>query len=241
MRIYVAPQDVQGDTITVKGDELHHMRDVMRLKEDDAVSAFNGEGKEYITRIKSIGRNEALLAVEGIKESEPLGAQVTLAQALPRLSKMDSIIQKATELGVHSIIPMITERTISRPKKGVAKVTRWKKIAVESSKQSRRNALPIIEGIFKFADVMKKTGEFDIALLLSPSEEKDRLRTLFQNLTGKNILLLIGPEGGFSKSEEDYAKANGCHMISLGEGIMRCETAAVAALSVINYELSLEQ
>lgn len=238
MRIYVTLEDIQGDIIKVTGDELHHMRDVMRLKEGDAVSVFNGEGKEYITRIKTIGKNEAILAVEEVKKSKQLGTRITLAQALPRLSKIDSIIQKATELGVYEIIPMITERTIARPKDSAGKLKRWEKIIVEASKQCRRKSLPKIANVTAFSDIIKKIKDFDMALIFSTGKDNEKLCDLFKNFTKGNVLVLIGPEGDFSPSEESCARAQGCHPVSLGEIILRCETAAVAALSIINYELS---
>ncbi|MBI4335739.1 MAG: RNA methyltransferase, partial [Candidatus Omnitrophica bacterium] len=163
---------------------------------------------------------------------------ITLAQALPKLSKIDSIIQKATELGAYEIIPMITERTIARPKNSAGKLERWKKIAVEASKQCRRKSLPKIADVTAFSDMLKKIKEFDVALIFSTGKDNKKLRDLLKNFSAGKILILIGPEGDFSPSEESCARAQGCHPISLGEIILRCETAAVAALSVINYELS---
>ena len=151
---------------------------------------------------------------------------------------MDFIGQKATELGVSSLVPLITERTIVKVKDEEKRGERWRKIAREAAMQSDRPDIPLIEPIRSFRDFIMTLDPGPLPLLLFPWEEGTvPIKQVFRQTPGaQNIVVLIGSEGGFSQAEADAAKENGFHLVSLGPNILRTETAAVAVLSMIGYE-----
>jgi 16S rRNA (uracil1498-N3)-methyltransferase len=200
----------------------------------------DGKGAEYTVKIAQVGQSE--IATEIVSQSrrnirDPL---VTLGQGLPKSDKMDFIVQKATELGVSEIIPLVTERTIVKVKDEEKRITRWQKIAKEAAMQSNRMDIPTVGSITSFHNFIMTLDPGPLTLKLFPWEEgtlpiKDVLRA---HADVKKIIVLIGPEGGFSTSEAETAKARGFHLVSLGPNILRTETAAVATLSMILYETS---
>ena len=264
-RFFIAPPQVQGSLITVSGDDMRHIRTVLRKKPGDALILADGQGMEYRVKIVQINRSEITTEIVSEVRKELRYPLVTLGQGLPKSEKMDWIVQKATELGVARIVPLVTERTIVKIRDEEKRVSRWQKIAREAAMQSNRADIPRVEGIQKFSGFLQSLsnppmppfakggkniimpplekgdrGGFSIpdTLLLLPWEEgtapiKGVLR---ENPGVKNIIILIGPEGGFSPVEAESAKEKGFHLVSLGPNILRTETAAVAGLSMILYE-----
>jgi 16S rRNA (uracil1498-N3)-methyltransferase len=238
-RFFITPDQVRQPYITVKGDDLRHIRTVLRKQPGDLLTLLDGRGKEYIVRIVTMERTEIDTEIVEQRKRELPTVRVTLGQGLPKSDKMDFIVQKATELGVSSLAPLITERTIVKVKDEEKRVARWQKIAHEAAMQSDRPDLPRIEPIMSFRDMMTLEPGTS-PLLLFPWEEgtvpiKQVLR---QTPNARNIIVLIGPEGGFSQAEADLAKQRGFQHVSLGPNILRTETAAVAVLSMIVYETS---
>ena len=146
---------------------------------------------------------------------------------------MDFIVQKCTELGVSEIIPVVSERSVAKGEKS----GRWQKIAKEAAEQSGRALIPKISALTDFKSLLKKKNEFDLALIPWELEKTNKLKAILQNSSPKNIIILIGPEGGFSSQEIEQAKAAGFIPVSLGKRILRAETAGLAILSMIMYEL----
>jgi len=171
------------------------------------------------------------------KEALPL---VTLAQCVPKKEKMDYIVEKATELGVYSIIPLLSERTIVKPaeKSASNKITRWKKIAREAAKQCGRIDVPQITEIKKFYNVIDKIDSFDLALMACLSEETIGIKESINDFESGKIIIFIGPEGDFTSEEITMAKETSCKLISLGRRILKSDTAGLYVLSIMNYELS---
>ena len=207
------------------------------MKTGDLLELFDGTGKVYTAKILNIEKGKINCKVFSSKESEnELKVKVTLVQALPKGGKMDFIIEKCTELGARSIIPMLTERTIGKSNK----IERWKKISKEAAEQSGRAYIPDIQPLTKFEEVLKLRKQFSLALI---PWELETEKTLKQVLTdpripgSPDILFLVGPEGGFSQNEIEQAKEAGFISVSLGKRILRTETAAMAVLSAIMYEL----
>ena len=150
---------------------------------------------------------------------------------------MDFIIEKAVELGVAGIVPMITDRTVPETKDFSKKAERWKRIAMASSKQCGRRILPVISDITDFNSALIGSKQKDIAIFASLDKESKPLKSILRGLTQKNIAVFIGPEGDFSPEEISMAKENGCRMCSLGNLILKSETAAIYILSCLSYEL----
>ena len=256
-RFFITPEQVREPYIAVTGDDLRHIRTVLRKQPGDLLMLLDGRGMEYIVRIATMERSEIDTEIVERRKRELPTVMVTLGQGLPKSDKMDFIVQKATELGVTSLVPLITERTIVKVKDEGKRNERWRKIAREAAMQSDRPDIPIVGEIMNYRDFLERTplhtplargehkgGGSDAAavgghsLLLFPWEEGTVpiKRVLRQTPGAQNIVVLIGPEGGFSQAEADAAKGKGFHLVSLGPNILRTETAAVAVLSILGYE-----
>ncbi|MDD5137013.1 MAG: 16S rRNA (uracil(1498)-N(3))-methyltransferase [Candidatus Omnitrophica bacterium] len=240
-RFFVPSEAVSGNSIIVTGKEAHHILDVMRLKMFDTVVTFDGTGKEYVGVINDISRNSLTIGITEIRtSSEKEISSITLLQALPKKEKMDYIVQKSTELGVHSIVPVLTERTIPvwDEAKMRAQAARWKKIATEAAKQCGRVDIPEISPISKFTDAIKDFPGFDMRLIAVLSDEAVPLKNAIGGLVSGKVVLAIGPEGDFTADETAAAKKYSFKPISLGRRVLKSDTAGLALLSILNYELS---
>lgn len=240
-RFFVPKEAVRGNRILIRGAEAHHILDVMRLKVLDKVVAFDGTGKEYIGFIKEAKRKA--LAVEIVQTRRPLdkeNARITLIQAIPKKEKMDYVVEKATELGVYSIIPIMTKRTIVRwdEAKRSRCIERWRRISRESSKQCGRAAIPAIETIKEFNEVVKESSNYDLAIMAALSDDSVRLKDAISGFSGGKIAIAIGPEGDFTPDEIERAKAANFKLVTLGSRVLKSDTAGLAALSILNYEFS---
>lgn len=238
-RFFIEPTQVTADGITIAGDDLRHIRTVLRKQPGDRLTLLDGRGAEYTVSIVELGKEEIRTAIVDRRLREPLRPVVVLGQGIAKADKMDWIVQKAAELGVSSVVPLVTERTIVKVKDEEKRVGRWRKIAREAAMQSARPDIPTIEPIRSYKDFLRTPRPDPRTLLLLPWEEagrpiKDVLR---QRADADPVVVLIGPEGGFSQAEADLAKDQGFHAVSLGSTILRTETAAIAVVSMISYEL----
>ena len=244
MRFFVSPGAVYLDKkiIEIKDkEELHHLKDVMRLKEGSSVAIFDGTGKEYSGVIKSVDKALAVIGIDSVLDVKKRDKQfnITLYQAIPKNTKIDFIIEKATELGVDRVVPMITERTEAFLKSynTSKKAERWNKIAMVASKQCGRVTLPVISGITDFKDALKdSSNNADLIIFAALDKDSLALKTVLRNRMQKNISIFIGPEGDFSPDEVSIARKNRCNIVSLGELVLRAETAGIFVLSCLNYE-----
>lgn len=226
----------------IAGSDVHHIKDVLRMKVGNELELLDGSGKIYNAKIAEMEKDKIICEVlsERVEEFESK-IKVTLAQCLPKAKKMDLIIQKCTELGAHKIIPTLSERSVSKGEK----LPRWRKIVKEAAEQSGRSIIPEIAPLTPFEQVLKLKPEFDLALIPWELERETSLKKVLTTHlpAGKagqpnNLLILIGPEGGFSRKEIELAKPAGFTPLSLGPRILRTETAAMVVLSIINYEYS---
>jgi len=237
-RFFISPEQVIDRNITVSGEDVRHIATVLRMKTGDELLLCDGEGTEYAVTISQVDKSEIRTGIISQSKQDIRYPRITLGQGLPKSDKMDFIVQKATELGVANVVPLITERTIVKIRDEEKRVVRWQKIAREAAMQSNRTDIPHVESIRRFSDFIQAPVPDPGTLLLLPWEEgTEPIKEVFKSYpTMKNIIVLIGPEGGFSTAEAGMAKSRGFHLVSLGPNILRTETAAVATLSMIGYE-----
>ena len=237
-RFFISPEQVSGQRITISGEDVHHIVKVLRMKTGDELLLCDGKGAEYSAKIAQVNKSDITAEVKARSTREIRYPLITLGQGLPKSDKMDWIVQKATELGVANIVPLITERTIVKLKDEEKRIARWQKIAREAAMQSNRPDIPLVETIRPFSDFVQTPNSELRTLRLMPWEEGTvPIKEILPANPGmKNIIVLIGPEGGFSAHEAEAAQGKGFHLASLGPNILRTETAAIAALSMIGYE-----
>jgi len=213
-------------------EETHHATHVLRLKPGDTVNVFDGHGHEAQCRFGEAGK----LTILQQSVTAPLACRVTLVQAVPK-KNMDLIVEKATELGVTTIVPLLSERTIVRLDENAGKLDRWREIALESCKQCGNNWLPVIEPPRKVPAFLTDTGQFDLKVIASLQPGAQPLKTILGGTRPQSVLILIGPEGDFTPAEISSARNAGCLPLSLGPLVLRAETAAIYALSILHHEL----
>jgi 16S rRNA (uracil1498-N3)-methyltransferase len=239
-RFFVNPEQIARRQVALKGSELKHLRTVRRLRAGDEIELFDGQGKRYSARIAKEGSNEAVAEITGVYPEVSSSLNLVLGQALPKARKMDVIVQKATELGVSTVIPFSCARTVPRydEKRGSVRVKRWQKIAQEAAKQCGRTTVPEIRKIVSFRELLKLYPDFGLKLIPWEEERRRGLRTLLKRShKKKNIFMVIGPEGGFTAEEISQAKRSEFVPVSLGKRVLRTETVALTLLSIIQYEL----
>lgn len=240
-RFYVDKESVRGDTIVIGGEEAHHIIDVMRLKLSDAIVAFDSSGREYAGVISGIkGKSVSIKILRTIEEPAAAALDITLIQAIPKRSKMDYIVEKAAELGVSSVAPVFTARTIPDwdQDKRSASVKRWRKIALEAAKQCGRRQVPSITEIKDLSDALEAARGSSLALIAALVEETVDIRTAVKGFKGGKISVAIGPEGDFTPEEVDAARERGFKAITLGPRVLKSDTAGLAVLAILDYELT---
>jgi len=242
MRFYVSPDSISPDKniIEVKDrQEIHHIRDVVRLGEGAAVDIFDGKGREFTGVIKSASKSSVVIEIKSAKAVKRDAAfSSTLYQAIPKRDKMDLIIEKAVELGVENIVPMVTERTVPDIKDKAGKlIERWSKIAMASSKQCGRVNLPLVSDIADFNLALEQAKKGSLVIFAALDQDARPLKSILKDAPSKNISIFIGPEGDFSPQEVRMAKENGFRICSLGRLVLKSDTAGIYVLSCLNYEL----
>lgn len=236
-RFYLVSQNISGDKIIISDKtQIHHLVDVLRLKIDKRLIVFDEKGNEYKCAIKEFFKDKAILEIkEKIPSLKKVEIKITVACAIPKKSKMDDIIDKLTQLGVTRIIPLLTERVIVKldKHKRISRLTRWKKIAQNSSQQSQRSTVPVIEPISDIEEALSGVRDFDLKLIPTLVNERRHLKDVLLSLKPSNILVFIGPEGDFTPKEVKMAIKAGCVPVTLGELVLRVDTAAIAVASFI--------
>ncbi len=225
----------KNKNLELEDTDYHHIKNVMRMKKGDMIKVI-WDKTIYDCKITKIADKSSfdIIAKEKIKNDD---YEVAVACSLIKEQKLNYLIQKCTELGASELIFLNTERSIIKieDKKLSSKITRWEKICKEASEQSFRTKLPYISGILSLNDLVKK--EYDLKLFCSLNKNTKNIKKVLQkNNKCVKILLVVGPEGGFTLKEEEYLIKNGFTSVSLGKNVLRAETAAVAALSMLNYE-----
>lgn len=223
--------ELNKDKFILSNDDWYHIKTVMRMNDKDKIEVvYNKE--VYLCEID----NTNIKVIEKFENTSDNLVEVVLVVPLLRENKMDLILQKATELGVSKIIPVVTERSIIELKgeKEIKKITRWERICKEAAEQSHRNTIPSIMKIQKLSNLEKMDG----LKIVCSTKEKDQNLKLFLTKHKKydRIIIVVGPEGGLSDKEENYLIDIGFNPVTLGNRIMRVETVPIFVLSVLNYE-----
>ena len=236
IRIFLDGQPCGGASITLTGEKAHYLSAVLRCKAGDTIIITDSTGSVHKARLTSLTRKQATLAID--ESCAPIPEpplDIIVLQGLLKGERMDLVIQKATELGVRQIIPVITERSQLRETR---KTERWKKIAEEASRQCGRASIPLIEEPLNFMMALPGGAGTDVFGILFWEQEGSSLSSVLNLFSEKKqIMLCIGPEGGFSEKEARTALDRGFAITSLGRRILRAETAAIAALAIVQYEL----
>lgn len=229
-RFFILPENIQGQSFQITGPDVKHVTRVLRLGVGDRLIVLDGQGGSFLGEIEDIAKDVTGRILADVSSAPEMPVAVTLACALIKGEKMDWVIQKATELGVSKIQPIVTSRCVAQPK--AEKVERWQKIAQEAAEQSERLFVP---------KVLAPIGIDKLTLPLYVCAERggDPLPQVFTNCEHSSLTVAVGPEGGFTEEEFSRFEALGAHFISLGPRILRAETAALAVLSALLYRFGL--
>lgn len=237
-RYFIKNEQVHNNKIIITNDDVHHIKNVMRMQIGDEVLCCDEE-KVYLARIESISSFVNLEIVKVLDIDNELTTKVTIAQGLVRREKTEEVIRRLTELGCYAYIPVSMKRSIV--KANPDKIERWNKIIKEASEQSQRNKLMIISEPLSFQNLLKITSQYDLCLYAHVSEDNNCLKTIISNNPYQNILVLVGPEGGYDETEIKALDNSGFKRITLGKRVLRTETAPLYIMSVLSYEFGEEK
>lgn len=235
-RFFVGKVHASGDETDIVGSDAHKIRDVLRLQSGDSIEVIDSAAHAFAATLE-IKRDRVRAQLVAPLQAVPSARiQVDVAQGLPKGQKLDFIVEKLTELGVASLLPFQSERAIVRDL-STLKLERLRRLARTAAQQSGRLDVPRISSSLIFDELLTHFSEYDRVLFAWEVAQNQRLCDVLPDvLAGANrLLLVIGPEGGFSHSEAEAAAAAGGHLISLGPRILRCETAALVLLALVNY------
>lgn len=231
-RFFSPPETFSGETVTLNSEETRHLRTVLRLGLGDEVSVFDGTGREYQCIVSEVEKNLSVLAVvrERAAASPESSCEITVAATVLSGEKYDLIIQKSVELGVVKLIPLHTIRCDVRPKDAARKLDRWRRIAMEATKQTGRAKVMEITEPQEFENVLAD-AQTEITFLFSERDGKD-----FSTISAdKKITALFGPKGGWEDSELKAAAESGVKIVTLGGRILRAETASIAITAILQH------
>ena len=239
---FVDKTAISEEYIDITGQDVNHIMNVLRLKVGDPLILSDGEGLEYLCRIEALTNASIQCKIQSVEESiRELPIKVTLYQGAPKQDKMEQVTQKCVELGIHEIVSVKMRRSIVKydKQKMQKKVQRWNSIAESAAKQSKRGIIPKVRGVLDWNEVFAELENYDKVII--PYENTRGMistREVFKQLDGaQNIAVLIGPEGGFDPTEIEVLLSNGGQLISLGNRILRTETAGMVFMAMLMYEI----
>jgi 16S rRNA (uracil1498-N3)-methyltransferase len=244
-RFYLPPDQCRDTMLHLTGNEAHHAAHVLRARKGEMLTVLDGEGHQFTCEVQAVSKKEVSLRVVEKAFIDPLPYNLTLLQAVPKGKTMDLIIQKATELGVARIVPLLSERsTVHLESERIDdKRDKWQTVAIEAVKQCGQTWLPKVESPVTPRDFITRREQFDLPLVGSLLTDSRHPREHFKQFVSqhgrhpKTACIWVGPEGDFSPAEMDLLKTAGVLPITLGRLVLRCETAAIYCLSILNYEL----
>ncbi|MBU0731029.1 MAG: 16S rRNA (uracil(1498)-N(3))-methyltransferase, partial [Proteobacteria bacterium] len=225
-RFFVDPDKITGDRAILTDTEAHHIKNVLRLAPGKSIRLFDGSGNIYTADIEKLAKTQVEVRITASEPAKPTGPEVCLGQALLTGKKFDLIIQKATELGIHSLFPFVSAHSTAKQTRD-NKLSRWERISFEACKQSNRPVPMKIQPISDYQSLLTSANEFDRKIIFWEDENSrslDQLHPLESMNPQNSLLFLIGPEGGFRKDEVALATQNGFSSVTLGPRILRAET-----------------
>lgn len=244
-RYFVKSEQIKGNTVSIHGQDYHHIKNVMRMKTGDNVYICDQDENVYLANLVEIKDQEIILRLrEKIDYQSELNCSLTIALGLTRREKQEEVLRRITELGADGFLTVSMARSIVKAKGNTEKIIeRQKSIAKEASEQSQRRRIPQIFGNFSFEDFLKFSAKFDHKLFAY--EEAGRkndasLKKIIRSSQEKAVLVLVGPEGGISLKESEKLLVGGFSAVGLGPRILRCETAPLYIMSAFSYELELK-
>ena len=247
-RFYLPPKECQSVPLSLTGREAHHALHVLRLRPKEKVIVLDGAGSEFLCEAGEPERENVRLSVVQKNFFPPPTHQITLLQAIPKGKIIESIIQKATELGAARIVPLISERVASQldDESAAMKVEKWRVVAIEAIKQCGAAWLPNVEAPMTPKAFLTRAEKFELPMIASLQSDGRHPRKYFQSFYAehqrlpRSVCVWVGPEGDFTPAEMGAIKSAGALPITLGRLVLRSETAAVYCLSVLNYELQYQ-
>ena len=239
---FITSDQIAGELLTIIGDDVNHMKNVLRMRNGEAFTAADETGMFYRCEIEELEKHQVTAKIlwkeEGTSE---LSSKLYLFQGLPKSDKMELIIQKAVELGAYKIIPVATKRAIVKldAKKEASKLKRWQAIAEGAAKQSGRMLVPEISEVKTFGEALQMAQALDVNIIpYECARGMEGTREIFNSIkAGMSVGIFIGPEGGFEESEVEKAQELGVKPVTLGKRILRTETAGLTTLSILMYLL----
>ncbi|MCZ1265577.1 MULTISPECIES: 16S rRNA (uracil(1498)-N(3))-methyltransferase [Paenibacillus] len=245
-RYFVSAEQFNEHSVVITGDDARHIGKVMRGKPGDKLIVSDGNSKEALVEIESIEAQQVTAnIVEPLEMDHEARIRVTVAQSLPKGDKMETVIQRCTEIGAVSFVPFLSERTIVQydAKKEGKRLERWRKIAKEAAEQSHRNRIPSVEQPLSWKGLLSSFEGYSLVCYCYEKENgkqlRDALKPFVEQLApgaSAEVLIVVGPEGGFSERETIEADQAGAVSVGLGKRILRAETAGMAALTCVLYE-----
>lgn len=244
-KFFVNNEQIVENEINIIGEDVNHIRNVLRLELEDEICICNKEtSKSYNCKISCINKDEIKCIIkEEVLESNETKTYIHIFQGLPKADKFEWIIEKCTEIGVKAVTPVIMKRTIVKleEKDKAKKINRWQKIAEVAAKQSKRDKILIVNNIINFKNIFENVKDYDIVLVAYENESKNTLKSVLKDLDKSNknlkIAVIIGPEGGIDEQEIKECNLNNIISVTLGNRILRTETAPIVIASNILYEL----
>lgn len=243
-KFFIKNNQVQNDNIILSGEDVKHIKNVLRMKEKEEISICNIDTSENYRCILEIFEKDSIkckILKKEISNAEP-NVQITIFQGLPKAEKMELIIQKCIEIGVKEFIPVEMNRCVVKLNNNteMKKIDRWQKIAESAAKQSGRDIIPKIKNVINLKNLCQLVEKYDIVLVAYEKEKNNTLKNELNKLKGKDLKIgiVIGPEGGLEDTEISNLKQAGARIITLGKRILRTETASIYLSSVIIYELN---
>ncbi len=242
---FVEPDQVHEDYVELLGDDVNHMKNVLRMRAGEEISVNDGSGREYRCRVESYMKGTARATIiERLTSNTELPSRLVLYQCMPKGDKMELIIQKAVKLGAAAIVPVSSARCVVKldEMKARKKQQRWQEIARSAAKQSGRSQIPTVEPVQSFPEALQSAAELDVRLIPYEKESSsiERTRGILSGIgKGQSVGVFVGPEGGFEKAEAEAAAEAGVIPITLGRRILRTETAAISILSILMFQLEV--
>lgn len=237
-RYFCLDENIKNNSVVITGGDARHLRTILRSNIGDVISIVT-TSNEYTAEIKQISSDNIICDIKDeIMRNNETNINITLCQGIPKLTKMETIIQQNVEVGVKTFIPIVTERTVvklNEKDREIKKLERWRKIAKESAKQSKRNIIPQVENIISIKDLINRFKKEDAEVIVPYELEDVKLLKEVLVQPKKNYYIVIGPEGGFDNKEIEMFQEIGAHIVTLGKRILRTETAGLVTSSVILY------